>query len=82
MSYEQAREKMVKNNAVVRKLVEAGFVYCEGRIFTGDAFNLETCTWAPGHWPVADLIWKGGEWVVVPRAGHEDLFRGGEFDAG
>lgn len=76
MSLEKVREKICKHNAIVRRLNEAGFVYCSGVIFTGKSFNRETCTWQPDKQRIGELVWESGEWVVKPYEGFSDLLEG------
>lgn len=80
---ERIVEKCRSHNAIARRLEAAGFVLCEGRIFTGDAFNRETCTWNPYHsGPIGRLTWKGDRWVIEPEPGYGPMFERGDFDVG
>ena len=73
---EKIRAKAAKHNAAVRKLEDAGFVYCSGVIFTGDSFDRETCTWQPNSQRIGELVWEGGEWAVKPYEGFVHLLKG------
>ena len=75
MSIEKAREKVQKHNAIVRKLEEAGFVYCSGVIFTGESFNRKTCTWQPNSQRIGELVWENDQWDVRPYKGFSHLLK-------
>ncbi len=78
---EELREKAAKHNVIVRKLEAAGFVFCEGIIFTGDSFNRETCTWQPDSQRIGELAWENERWIVKPYSGYEHLL-GGDWGGG
>lgn len=76
MTMEEIRARAAKHNAAVRALEAAGFVYCSGKIFTGDSFKRETCTWQPDSKRIGELVLEGDEWVVKPYEGFAHLFEG------
>jgi hypothetical protein len=75
VSLEKIREKARKHNTVVRKLEDAGFVYCSGLIFTGESFNRETCTWQPNSQRIGELVWEDDQWAVKPYTGFSHLLK-------